>query len=150
MRPLIRHLGIVIRSQSQIEHETQLARLASMRAAESHLDRRHQDGLVSTDTWKHVKDTLARQIVTVTDSIREIVREEPALENKEYETVRREVLRARRSALFDLHHDGAISQEVLEKLIAEVDADLQEENEPVSEDKKVEPSTKITPKEQDK
>ena len=58
MRPLIRRLGIVSRRQPQIEHETRLARLISLRAAESQLDRRHQDGLVSTDTWKRVKEIL--------------------------------------------------------------------------------------------
>ena len=50
MRPLIRHLGIGIRSQSQIEYETRLARLTSLQAAGNHLDRQHQDGLISTDT----------------------------------------------------------------------------------------------------
>ena len=79
-----------------------------------------------------------------------MVREEPALENKEYEIVRREALHARRSALFDLHHDGAISQDVLERLTAEVDTALHEESEPVSGDKKVEPSSDIDSKEQDK
>jgi CPA1 family monovalent cation:H+ antiporter len=147
MRPLIRRLGIVVRSPSEIEYETRLARLTSIRAAGSQLDRRHQDGLVSTDTWERVKKMLRRQIDAVTDSVREIVREEPALENKEYETVRREVLRTRRSALFDLHHDGAISQDVLERLIGEVDAALHEEGEPVSEDNKVESPTDITTKE---
>ena len=76
--------------------------------------------------------------------------EEPTLENKEYETIRREVLRARRSALFDLYHDAAISQDVLERLIAEVDTALPEESKPVSEDKRVEPSSDIDSKEQDK
>ncbi|HTX79043.1 MAG TPA: cation:proton antiporter, partial [Longilinea sp.] len=150
MRPLIRRLGIVVRSPSEIEYETRLARLTSLRAAGSQLDRRHQDGLVSTDTWERVKKMLGRQIDAVTDSVREIVREEPVLENKEYETVRREVLRARRSALFDLHHDGAISQDVLERLIGEVDAALHEESVPSSENKYSEPSSITSPKEEDK
>jgi CPA1 family monovalent cation:H+ antiporter len=150
MRPLIRSLGIGIRSQSQIEYETRLARLTSLQAAGNHMDRQHQDGLISTDTWNRIKKTLGWQIDAATDSVREIVNEEPTLENKENETIRREVLRARRSALFDLHHDGAISQDVLERLIAEVDTALPEESKPLSEDKKLEPSSDIDSKEQDK
>jgi CPA1 family monovalent cation:H+ antiporter len=147
MRLLIQRLGIVIRGQSQIEYDTRLARLTSLQSAGSQLSRRHHDGLISNDTWKRIKQLLDQQTEAAANSVREIALEEPALENKEYETVRREVLHARRSALFDLHNEGTISQEVLEKLIAEVDTALQEESEPASIAKMIEPSYKTTAKE---
>ena len=52
------------------------------------------------------------------------VRAESALEAEEVDTARREVLRAQRSALLGLRRDGVISEEVFEKLSAEVDSML--------------------------
>ena len=51
---------------------------------------------------------------------------DPVLEAEELETGWREMLRAQRSSLFDLRHDGVISDDVFEQLSTEVDIQLSE------------------------
>ncbi|MDI6695334.1 MAG: Na+/H+ antiporter [Anaerolineales bacterium] len=126
MRPLIRKLGIVVRSQAQIEYEMRHARLTAMRAAEIHLERRYREGLISTHAWEILKPKIREQTARLAEDVRATLREEPALEAEELDTARREILRAQRSAILGLHRDGVISDEVYEKLAAEVDGVLSE------------------------
>lgn len=48
MNALMRRLGVITRSEAQIEYEMRHARMAALRAAEAHLDRLHREGLIST------------------------------------------------------------------------------------------------------
>ena len=124
MRPLIRWLRLVTRSEAQDEYELRQARLMAGRAAETHLDHLHQDGLLSTPAWEKLRPGLAGQITTLAEAVRQVMRDQPALEAEELDTARRELLRAQRSALLDLRHDGVVSEAVFEKLTTEVDAAL--------------------------
>ncbi len=124
MRILISQLRIITRSPVQIEYEKQHATLTSLRAAESHLDRRHREGLVSTHTWEKLKDDLGVQIARLTDTVRQVLRSEPELETEEFDTAWREIQRARRSALLGLRQDGVITEDVYEKLSTDIDAQL--------------------------
>ena len=126
MRPLIRKLGIIVRSQAQVEYEMRHARLTAIRAAETHLERRYREGLISTHTWEILKPKIREQIARLAEDVRAVLRDEPALEAEEMDTARRELLRAQRSAILGLRRDGVISDEVYEKLTAEVDGILSE------------------------
>ncbi|HLC03182.1 MAG TPA: Na+/H+ antiporter [Anaerolineales bacterium] len=127
MRPLVRWLRLAVRSEAREEYETRHASLAAWRAAESHLDRMHDQGLVSTPTWEKLKPEIARRVGSSTDAMREVVLVKPELEAAEMDTASRELLRARRGALQDLRRDGIISEEVFGKLSAEVDTMLTDE-----------------------
>jgi K+/H+ antiporter YhaU regulatory subunit KhtT len=70
------------------------------------------------------------QITYLAEAVREVMRSEPALQEEELDTARREVLRAQRSAYLGLRHDGVISDESFEKLVAEVDTVLDQEDAP--------------------
>lgn len=124
MRLLIRRLKLITRSPAQIEYETRHARLTALRAAEAHLERRYREGLISTHAWEMLKPSLQEQAAHLADSVRAVLRREPALEAEELDTAYRELLRAQRSALQGLLRDGVISDEVYETLVAEVDSAL--------------------------
>jgi len=81
--------------------------------------------LVSTPTWEIVGPALAAESSTLQSDVRAVLKAQPALEAEELDTAWREALRARRSALNGLRHDGVISQEVFDELASEVDAWLQ-------------------------
>ena len=130
LRPLIHRLGIVTLKESQIEYEKRHARLTVLRASEQHLKERYQSGLVSAHTWHTMRPKLQQQNALLSDSLREILREEPALEAEEIATARREILRSQRSSLMGLRRDGVISEEVFENLAAEVDAMLDDTTNP--------------------
>jgi CPA1 family monovalent cation:H+ antiporter len=124
MQPLIKRLKIVSRSPAQIEYELRHARLVSWKAGESHLDRRHREGLVSTHTWEKLKERLGGQTESLTEDVRDVLRTEPDLETEELDTNWREFIRARRSALVELRRDGIISDDVFALLTSEVDTAL--------------------------
>jgi K+/H+ antiporter YhaU regulatory subunit KhtT len=126
MRPLIRWLRIITRSEVQVEYEMRHARLTALRSADSRLDRLHSEGLLSTHTWERLKKFVTLQAAALADAVRELMLSEPALEAEELDTGWRELVRTQRSTYFGLRQDGVISEEVFEKLTAEADARLSE------------------------
>jgi CPA1 family monovalent cation:H+ antiporter len=125
MNPLVRRLGIVTTSPVQIDYEQRHARLTALRSAEAHIERRYREGLVSGPVWENLRPKLQEQTALLADSVRELLRVEPALESEEMDNARREILRAERSAYLGMRRDGVISEDVFEKLSAEVDAELE-------------------------
>jgi len=124
MSPLLRRLGLVKHTPEQIEYEKRHARLAAARSALAHLERRHSEGLISSHTWELIKPQMAEQVDSLTLSAREILKTIPGLEAEELDNARREGLRAQRSALLGLRHDGVISHEVFDELAADIDTEL--------------------------
>ncbi|HNT25461.1 MAG TPA: Na+/H+ antiporter [Anaerolineales bacterium] len=124
MRPLVRFLGIVLRKPEQVEYEKRHARLTALRSAESHLERRYREGLLSTHTWETLRPKLQEQLALLAEAVRESLRSAPTLEAEEMDIARREILRAQRSAFMGLLQDGVISNEVYENLSAEIDATI--------------------------
>ena len=121
MSTLLRRLGIVSRSETQIEYEMRHARLTALRAAERYLDQMHQEGLVSAHTWEILKPELVERSDSLAQAVRAVLRADPALGAEELTATRRELLRTQKSALLGLRNDGVISEKVFEALVAEVD-----------------------------
>jgi monovalent cation:H+ antiporter, CPA1 family len=126
MAPLIRRLKIITRSEAQVEYELHHARLTALRSADSRLDRLHNDGMLSSHTWEKLKRFITSQASSLAEKVRGMLLADPVLETEELETGWREMLRAQRSSLFDLRHDGVISDDVFEQLSTEVDIQLSE------------------------
>src|SRR5439155_11151759 len=108
---LLRRLGIVARSQAGLAYELHRARLAMLRAAETHLERLHRQGLLSPHTRNTLRSELERSIAARARSASEAPRADPALEAEELGRARRELRRAQRSALLDLRHEGTIAEQ---------------------------------------
>jgi CPA1 family monovalent cation:H+ antiporter len=126
MAPLIRRLKIITRSDAQVEYELHHARLTALRSANSRLDRLHNDGMLSSHTWEKLKRFITSQASSLAEKVRGMLLADPVLEAEELNTGWREMLRAQRSSLFDLRHDGVISDDVFEQLSTDVDAQLSE------------------------
>ena len=126
MSSLVRRLGIITIDPVQVDYEQRHARLTALRSAEAHIERRYREGLISTPVWEKLKPKLQEQTGLLADAVRELLRVEPGLESEEFDTTRREILRAQRSAYLGMRGDRVISEEVFEKLSAEVDAELEE------------------------
>ncbi len=124
MSSLLKRLGLVTRLPEQIEYERRHARLTAARAALAHLDRRHAEGLISSHAWEQLKPEMAAQVETFAENVREVLKAEPHLEAEELDTAYREGLRAQRSALLGLRHDGVISDDVFVELSTEIDTTL--------------------------
>jgi CPA1 family monovalent cation:H+ antiporter len=131
MGPLLRRLGLITHPPEQIEYEKRHARLTAARAGLAHLERRHAEGLLSSHSWELLKPRLAAQVDEFSRAVRDMLKAAPALEAEELDTAQREALRAQRSALLGLRHDGVISNDVFDELAAEIDASLAAENLPL-------------------
>ena len=59
--------------------------------------------------------------------VREVLKGAPDIEAEELNYTYRESLRAQRSTLLDLRHDGVITDDVFDELAAEIDTDLTSE-----------------------
>lgn len=125
MSPLLRYLGLVTRPSEQVEFEKRHARLTAARASLSHLERRHAEGLVSSHTWDVLKRHLLAQVELLSKDVRDMLNSAPKIEAEELAAAHRESLRAQRSALLGLRHDGVISQDVFDELATEIDATLE-------------------------
>ncbi len=123
--PLVRFLHIVSRRESETEYELRHARVTALRAAESHLERQVQQGTVSGHAWRVLKPELEERAASLADAVHEVLVANPELEEEEVRYARQELLRAEKGAFLGLRRDGVISDHVLEKLSAEVDAELE-------------------------
>jgi NhaP-type Na+/H+ and K+/H+ antiporter len=127
MQSVIRKLGVITRRPAQIEYEKRQAELTASRAAESHLERRYREGLISGHAWQTLRPRLQEQNARLAESVRAVLRAEPSLEEEELEAANREILRAKRSAYLGLRRDGVISEDVYAQLTTQIDAILEEE-----------------------
>jgi monovalent cation:H+ antiporter, CPA1 family len=126
MSALVRRLGIITIDPVQVDYAQRHARLTALRSAETHIEHRYREGLISAPAWEKIKPKLQEQTALLAASVRELLRLEPKLESEELDTIRREILRAQRSAYLGMRGDGVISEEVYENLSAEVDAALED------------------------
>jgi CPA1 family monovalent cation:H+ antiporter len=128
MKLLIRRLGIITIDPVQVEYEQRHARLNALQSAESHMERRFREGLISTPAWERIKQKIQTQTALLADSVRQLLRVEPKLEAEELEIARREILRAQRSAYLGMRSDGVISEDAYETLSSEIDAALENDD----------------------
>jgi monovalent cation:H+ antiporter, CPA1 family len=137
MRQFIRWLHVITRSETQVEYETRHARLTTLRSADARLDQLHNEGLLSTHTWERLKKAVSQEAASLAAAVREMLVSDPAIEAEELKTGWHELVRAQRGSLLELRRDGVVSDEVFEKLAAEVDSKLEEGYEQLPEEDEI-------------
>jgi CPA1 family monovalent cation:H+ antiporter len=124
MSPLVRHLGVVERSEQQAEYERRQARAVVSRMAYDHLKKSHHQGWISDHTWNLLTPLLEARNKSLVEAVREAMISAPEVETIELDLARREFLRAQRTALTDLLQEGVISDDSFDYLTEEVDSAL--------------------------
>jgi CPA1 family monovalent cation:H+ antiporter len=124
MESLVRRLGLTKKSETQEEYERRHARAVAARAAYDHIEKLHNEGMLSQHSWSITAPILKEHSEYLADSVREVMEYDPDVEAEELDTARREALRAERSALIGLLNDGVISEEVFSQLKKEIDDQL--------------------------
>lgn len=122
---IIRRLKIIFRSEGQLEYERRHARALAARSGYDHLKEMRNIGLISGHTWSNISVILAQRVEELTETVQEALHDAPELEIDELITARRQELRAQRSTLSDLRHEGVISDKTHEVLIEEIDVALE-------------------------
>ena len=125
MNPLLSRIGLIVKSEDQIEYERRHARAMAARSGFHHLRRLSNEGLISAATWRSLEPMLEQRMEVMTNSVQEVLQESPELRMEEIVTARRELLRAQRSSLSNIRRSGAISDETYGDLVAEIDLALE-------------------------
>lgn len=129
MNPLLKRVGLIVKTEEQLEYERKHARAMTTRAGFQHLRRLSNEGLISAATWRSLEPMLERRLEVMTNIVQEALRESPELRMEETITARREMLRAQRSALSSIRRSGSISEEIYADLVSEIDLALEAEQE---------------------
>ena len=124
---LLRRLGMIGRDPLKEEYELYHARLIVTRAAQEHLEKLHQQGMISPQTWRALKALLETRIANLEEALQNLLQHHPSLQAQELLQVRRDLLQVQRSTLQDLFQAGAISEETYSTLAGEIDAALEED-----------------------
>jgi len=127
MGGLLRRLRIVVRSEEKLEYERRHARAMATRAGYDHVQRLHEEGLISSHTWERLRPIVEQRLRALTEAVQEALANAPEMEVEQLIAARRESLREQRSTLAGLRRDGVISEETFEELIAEIDLGLDSE-----------------------
>jgi len=128
MNALVKKMGLVKRTESQIEYERRHARFVSNRAAFEHLEKMSIEGLLSNHIWQQMKFIFEKREAFLVDALQDVLSNNPLVEVEELDTARGEALRVQRTALGELFRGGIISDDVYEELIGEVDEAISEEH----------------------
>jgi CPA1 family monovalent cation:H+ antiporter len=125
---LVKRLKLIVRSPAQNEYEARHARFVAGRAGYEYLRRRNQEGLISEHTWQNLSELIKKKNDALVDELKKVMTSKPEVEAEELDTAYREALRAQRTALSGLLHDGVITDETYSHLIGEVDEALMHKN----------------------
>ena len=128
MKPLLRRLGISARDPIQIEYETRHARMMAFRAAALHLDQMQRDGFLSQHAWETLQPQTPGANRADGPGRTRAATDPPRAGRRRTGQCSSRASLAQRSTLRSLQRDGVISEEVFEKLVAEIDAGLMGED----------------------
>jgi len=124
MGPLINRLGLSVRTPGQDAYELSQAWAVATRASLDRLQSMKKQGSVSDTTCEIIRPILEEEEMALTAFLRELLAKDPAVAQEEMDSAWREVLRTQRSSLNHLFADGQISEEYYDKLVANIDAAL--------------------------
>ncbi len=128
MQKLLHRFGVIEGStETKQAYERRHARAIAARAAYDHLRDLNKAGLISEHTWEHISPVLWQQVMTLTESVREVMHDAPDIYAEELDTSWRESLTVQRSVYTKLRTDGVINNEIFSQLVSEVDVKLTSE-----------------------
>lgn len=116
IEPLIKRLGLARISRSA-EQQRQLAQLMMLRASRRELDTLREEGLIGQPTWLAITDMTEESMQTV-------LHDHPELERTILVETRQDLLRAKRNALAEALHLGAISEDVHREQLGQLDRQM--------------------------
>ena len=126
MQPLIKRLNLIPSSTRQTEYERRHARAIMSKAAYDRLETMYNTGMLTPHVWESLAPLIKKHNEKTTQSVLQVLAENPDMELDEYNTARREALLTQRSTLSNLLYDGVISDDVFSELTSEIDEALTE------------------------
>ncbi len=125
VRFLLQWFGLVGRSREAVEYERLQGSLLGLRAARRQIQHLFDEGALIPQAKERVcqeLDTLEQDVLRRID---ELLKEHPEIQAEVVKLARIEALRAARAALVHFGNEGVLSRDVVNELVARVDAALQ-------------------------
>jgi CPA1 family monovalent cation:H+ antiporter len=122
---LIKRLGLAQKTLRQQEKEQNLGRYYAALAAQDELDRLHKMGIVPTSIWEAIRDAQQDELRQFDQEVRDMLHRHPGMEMDLAIQTRRMILRTERTALGEAVRREIISEDLLDKMIEELDARLE-------------------------
>jgi CPA1 family monovalent cation:H+ antiporter len=122
--PLLRWLGLSRRSERQREFESRLAKNVAARAALTAVNRLYDEHMVAKRAADRLRDFYECWINEHEEDLFQLIGEEPGLAETNRQLIRREIAQTQKVELRRLLQRGAISEEVFEEYIGQIDAAL--------------------------
>jgi CPA1 family monovalent cation:H+ antiporter len=124
MAPLLQGLGIVGARAARIAYELARGRVRAATAALSAIDGLARTHFAPPDVLDELRREYEEKVGRAQAEMREVHLERAALSSEERQRTRRQLLLVERAQIVDTYHQGASSQQVYQRLIADVDAEL--------------------------
>jgi CPA1 family monovalent cation:H+ antiporter len=124
MKPLIRRMDLIQKSQPQKEYESLHAQAVMSRTAYKRLEGMHQDGLLSRPVWKLLSGPLDSHANSLMDAASHTMSLHPEVELNELNAAINAALNSERAALQRLLRENKVTDETFSKLAQEIDAAL--------------------------
>jgi CPA1 family monovalent cation:H+ antiporter len=122
--PLLKRLGLIDRRERHEEYETIAARKAMSAAALNEIERMGKTGGLSTAGATDLRTHYSAQIEDLDESLRELRLQDEDLRETQERSIRRHLLQIEKNAVRQRNLDGAISDEPMRRLLAELDEEL--------------------------
>lgn len=124
IEPLLKWLKLGRRDEAEIEYDRNRGRVLALRAAHKRLEAMHRRGELSPHAWATLNPEMEEAEEQATRQLRQLVEDNPLLQEEEINDARHELLVTQRGTLQSLQRDGLIDSEVFEELTAELDDKL--------------------------
>ena len=122
MKPLIRRMGLIQKSQPQKDYESLHAQAVMSRTAYKRLEGMFQDGLLSRPIWQLLSGPLDSHANSLMDAASQMMNMHPDVEINELNAAVNAALNSERAALQRLLRENKITDETFSKLAQEIDA----------------------------
>jgi CPA1 family monovalent cation:H+ antiporter len=124
MTPLLQRLGIVRARAARTAYELARGRVQAGIAALSALEGLRRTHFAPPDVLDELRREYEEKVGRAQAEMRAVHLEHEALSSEEWQRTRRQLLLVERAHTVEAYHQGALSQHVYERLIANVDAQL--------------------------
>ncbi len=125
VRFLLERLRLVGRSEAFTRYQHLQGELLALRAARRQLEALHEEGAIIPQAWTRVSDELARREQQTLTEMDALLAEHPEVESEIVSLAVVEALRAARAALTRFAQEGLLGRDVVEHLVADIDAALE-------------------------
>ncbi len=126
MAPLLRKLGVVTMSTGRTEYEVKRGLLQAANAALEEIEDMARTRATPTDVLGELREAYRKAVDDAESELREMHVKEDVLHRDEMRWARRHLLLVEKNKAISAYHQGTLSHEAYEKLLADVDARLVE------------------------